>query len=265
MNSLLTGLKGGSNLRQVSRSQVPTPNRLNNLTENNVIQLQSHSNISQAVYAHNDVKRSLNLLYFDKCYICENDISVGRYNVEHFLPKRHFPHLGYSWSNLHKACEGCNLAKEKKELLIRNEAGDVVDISLLDPSSEAYSISDYITFDHQGKAQRKDTGTDVEVVNKALSTVLYLNGETSSNYSKSLPFSRLKRIQSFTIFCVDNLLSYKQRIIELKMLVGEYDLPLNTNLISEQKLCQFLINALSIKSNAFVKSPLKVSICAKLK
>ncbi len=242
MKNLLAKLKEDNHLRKVLRGGVPIPNKLNNLTDANRRQLLSHTTVSPSVYAHNDVKRSLNLLYFDKCYICENDISVERYNVEHFLPKKHFSHLGYSWYNLHKACEGCNLAKEKKELLIRDEAGDVVDISLLDPSSEEYSVNDYITFDHNGMAKTKDVVGNADVLGKASSTVLYLNGGTSSRYSHSLPYLRLLRIQNFTSFCVDNLNVFKQRLIELKVPDVEYEVPLNAELISDQKLCQLLIN-----------------------
>lgn len=229
-------------MRKVNRGEVPIPNRLNELTDVNRKQLESHTTVSQSVYAHNDVKRSLNLLYFNKCYICENDVSVERYNVEHFLPKKHFPHLGYDWTNLHKACEGCNLAKEKKELLIKDEEGNIVDISLLDPSSEEYSVSDYITFDHNGIAKTKDDAGDPALFGKASSTVLYLNGETSSRYSHSLPYLRLLRLQNFMKFCVENLNAYKQRIIELKISGEKYEAPLNEELISDQKLCQLLIN-----------------------
>jgi 5-methylcytosine-specific restriction endonuclease McrA len=99
-------------MNKVDRADVPIPDRLLNLTSVNQQHLSDYKKISNSVYAHNDVKISLQMLYSDKCYICEKDISSGEYDVEHYLPKKHFPHLGYTWENLHKACEGCNLAKE---------------------------------------------------------------------------------------------------------------------------------------------------------
>lgn len=80
-------------MRKVDRSSVPFPNRLlqQNLTEDNLAHLENYKQINSSIYSHQDVKNSLKMLYFDKCYICEGDISSGDYDVEHYLPKRHFP------------------------------------------------------------------------------------------------------------------------------------------------------------------------------
>jgi uncharacterized protein (TIGR02646 family) len=94
-------------MRNVDRASVPTPNNLQNLTVINQGHLANSNSISTAVYGHKNVKASLQRLYHDKCYVCECDVSAGRYVVEHYLPKQHFPNLGYTWTNLHKACNQC--------------------------------------------------------------------------------------------------------------------------------------------------------------
>ncbi|MEF1175263.1 hypothetical protein REH73_23155, partial [Vibrio sinaloensis] len=162
-------------MRKVNRSLVTTPNKLINLTDTNLQQLTSHTTISSAVYRHQDVKDSLAELYFEKCYICECDVK-NAYKVEHYLPKKYFPNLGYSWDNLHKSCEGCNLAKEHASFFKTDDNNNVVDILLLDPSSNSYDINDYIRFNINSVAELVNVGTVPEVIEKAKNTIKYLNG-----------------------------------------------------------------------------------------
>lgn len=231
-------------MRKVDRTSVPIPSRLQNLTEVNREHLTNHLNISGSVYAHNDVKRSLQMLYFDKCYICEGDISSSEYDVEHYLPKQKFPHLGYTWSNLHKACSGCNLAKEKKGFFIQDEGGTIIDIKLLDPSNPNYEIADYLSFDINSKAIEKGLGIEPAVRFKAQNTVFYLNGGYDSEYGKGLCYLRSSKALNFTRFCVEKLIEHRARLKEIKVGVDSYVAPEDGGQLEiDQNICQSLINA----------------------
>lgn len=230
-------------MRQVDRSKVPTPACLQNLTPVAKSHLSNHTKISNYIYAHQDVKNSLQLLYHDKCYICECDVSSGRFDVEHYLPKKHFPQFGYTWENLHKSCGGCNLAKEQDSFFFFDANGKRVDVKLLDPSSTSYNIRDYVTFDIDSCAQSAGIGTDATVLQKAQNTILYLNGEFNSAYGKELKFLRSRRSVSFLRFCLDsNLNALKPRVLEIKDDLQNYTAPTASNLLNiDQRLCQLLI------------------------
>ncbi|QHM92815.1 MULTISPECIES: HNH endonuclease [Kosakonia] len=230
-------------MRRVVRGDVPVPERLINLTPENLLQLNDHEKISNSVYAHSDVKKSLSLLYHDKCYICECSVDSGKYDVEHYKPKKHFPSLGYTWSNLHKSCDKCNLAKERKDFFKKNSQGTVIDMLLLDPSSEFYNIEDYISFNINSKVELVGIGNDPLVLEKANITRLYLNGDLDIDYGKELPYLRESRSKSFIIYCIDNLMKYKSRISFLKNNILNYAAPVHGHeLDEEQDLCSKLIN-----------------------
>ncbi|PMO72444.1 HNH endonuclease [Vibrio splendidus] len=231
-------------MRKVDRTTVSYPNKLQNLTPVNLGHLRDHTKISGDVYGHADVLDSLNELYFDKCYICESDVSSGEFNVEHYLPKKHFPHLGYSWENLHKACEGCNLAKESKDFFIYDSNSICVDIKLLDPSSTVYNVYDYIRFNIDSVAESVPIGTDADIKLKASNTIKYLNGKYKSEYGKELKFLRSQKANQFLRFCNDKLYKYRDRIRDIKLLgAGGYVAPTNgEDLEADQDLCQVLIN-----------------------
>ncbi|AHJ01824.1 hypothetical protein [Vibrio parahaemolyticus] len=233
-------------MRKVDRSSVPFPNRLlqQNLTEDNLAHLENYKQISGSIYGHQDVKNSLKMLYFDKCYICEGDISSGDYDVEHYLPKRYFPQLGYTWQNLHKACTGCNLAKENKNFFVTDEEGNVTDIKLLDPSSLEYDIADYICFTIDSKAERVDIGQNPIVITKAINTIHYLNGDYPSAYGKELCYLRSNKSSSFLRFCNETLVEHRGRLREIKLTISTYQLPEDSALLEiDQSICQSLINA----------------------
>ena len=247
-------------MRKVNRNEVPIPSRLQNLTSTNIAHLNDHKKISNSVYGHSDVKYSLQNLYFDKCYICEKDVSNGSYDVEHYLPKRHFPTLGYTWSNLHKSCEGCNLAKEKAEFLITDDNGIITDIKLLDPSSHEYCIYDYVRFDIDSKAELVPDGSEACVITKAEQTIKYLNGEVDSNYSKALPYSRSRSANYFLRFASEILIPNKARLREIKLNIDTYQAPVTgTDLEVDQHICQHLINA----DNEYLSDSAFFSRCTK--
>lgn len=231
-------------MRKVDRASVDYPNKLQNLSDVNLGHLHDHTKISGSIYAHAEVLDSLQGLYFDKCYICEGDVSSGRFNVEHYLPKKLFPDLGYSWENLHKACEGCNLAKESREFFIYDENDICTGIKLLDPSSTLYDISHYMRFNIDSEAESVPMGIEVDIKLKASNTISYLNGKYKSEYGKELKFLRSKKSVQFLRFFSDKLVKYRERIRDIKMLgIGNYVAPVDSDALEvDQDLCQLLIN-----------------------
>ncbi len=230
-------------MRRVIRGEVTYPAKLQNLSAENLTHLSDHTKISSSIYAHEDVKKSLQELYFSKCYICECDVSNGKYAVEHYKPKKEFSQLGYTWGNLHKVCDKCNLAKEKKSFFfIENEK--ITDVKLLDPSSETYNINDYLRYNIDSMAEVVDIGNEPLVLEKAKQTIDYLNGNVDSLYCRSLPYRRGQRVNNFLKFCMEELIAYKERIIELKLSIELYEVPGDTLMVAiDQHICHKLQNA----------------------
>jgi uncharacterized protein (TIGR02646 family) len=231
-------------MRKVDRSAVPVPNNLQNLTAINQNHLVNYNNISSAVYGHKDVKASLERLYYEKCYICECDVSLGSYDVEHYLPKKNFSNLGYTWSNLHKACQKCNLAKERKEFEMLDANGKYVDIKLLDPSNPSYDINDYIRFNINSKVEPVIRGTNPTIMEKARNTIHYLNGKGESAYGRELPYLRDNRANKFLRYCGEFLIEQRARLKTITMLGDEYSPPEDmTQFEIDQKICEGLTHA----------------------
>ena len=158
-------------MRKVDRSKVPVPPCLQNLSIIASSHLLDYSKISNGIYGHADVKLSLQSLYYDKCYICECDVSAGKFHVEHYLPKKHFPQFGYTWNNLHKSCEGCNQAKENSNFFCVDATGNYTDVKLLDPASSSYNVSEYLIFDLESVARPAGIGSDPVILQKADNTI----------------------------------------------------------------------------------------------
>lgn len=230
-------------MRRVIRGDVTYPARLQRLSAENLTHLNDHTKILSSIYAHEDVKNSLKELYFNKCYICECDVSNGKFSVEHYKPKKEFSQLGYTWSNLHKVCEKCNLAKEKKAFFFM-ENDIITDVKLLDPSSENYDINEYLRYNLDSMAEAVDIGSDPLIIQKARQTIDYLNGEVDSLYCRSLPYRRGNRVNNFLKFCMQELIAYKERIIEIKLSIDFYMAPNDMSVLSiDQHICHKLLNA----------------------
>ncbi|GAD31456.1 conserved hypothetical protein [Photobacterium leiognathi lrivu.4.1] len=232
-------------MRQVDRALVTFPERLKaqNITNVNKAQLIDHKKISGDVYRHQDVKDSLKELYFEKCYICDCDVT-GNFKVEHYLPKKHFPQLGYTWDNLHKSCEGCNLAKEDNGFLVKDIKGTVIDINLLDPSNSTYKIADYMRFNITATVELVQIGNDPLIINKAKNTIKYLNGEYKNEYSKTLKYLRSDKANNFLRYYMTNLFKHKELIFTLRKLgIANYIEPIDhIERDMHIDLCQGLIN-----------------------
>ena len=70
-------------------------------------------------YKQSDIKKSLKLIYNEKCAFCEQKITECKDNnleecsstVEHYRPKSKYYWLAYSWDNLLWCCHRCNQNK----------------------------------------------------------------------------------------------------------------------------------------------------------
>ena len=63
-------------------------------------------------YKHDDIHTALkNGRPVERCIYCENDITTGDPNVEHFHPKSLYPNETFEWDNLFSACIECNRPK----------------------------------------------------------------------------------------------------------------------------------------------------------
>jgi uncharacterized protein (TIGR02646 family) len=74
-------------------------------------------------YKHQEVKKALEKLFYDKCAYCESNITAaGPWDVEHYRPKgrvaeRPDDHpgyywLAYTWKNLYPSCQFCNQSRK---------------------------------------------------------------------------------------------------------------------------------------------------------
>lgn len=214
-------------MRKVIRAQIAIPNNLANLTDIQKTHLLDHTKISSSIYRHINVIDRLTELYYDKCYICECDVS-NAFEVEHYKPKKEFPELGYTWGNLHKSCRPCNLAKEANNYKLKDSTGKVIDILLLDPSDASYNIEDYIYYDINAKVQATGMGTDPLIIKKAKETAKLLN-------SREKHFSRQSTLTSFLHVYIDKLSKHKERLIEINRIISTYTKPLDDHKLSQDK------------------------------
>jgi len=221
-------------MRHVDRTLVNHPNNLLNLTAEQKAHLTDHKKIRSDIYAHENVKQALKSIYHEKCYICECHVG-DNYAVEHYLPKQHFSHLGYTWENLHKVCNQCNLAKESDLFFIKDLSNNITDILLLDPSNISYNISDYLSFNLDGEAILVNYGTDQSICRKAEHTVNYLNGNLKKSQGK--PFehaSKLNHLRSARIGAFErslrdnNLMIYLDNILSINSTINAYQAQTNS-------------------------------------
>jgi hypothetical protein len=76
-------------------------------------------------YDGEDVLDALHVTFLGKCYLCETEVEVGTFEVDHRKPQGEprFSHLAHAWENLYPACKqhGCNQRRG------RHPEGDLVD------------------------------------------------------------------------------------------------------------------------------------------
>lgn len=79
-------------------------------------------------YKEADVISALRLIFFDKCYLCEQ-ASLSNPEVEHFLPHGGTKALKFSWDNLFYVCRRCNGIKSNSHVNLLNCTLAAVNVS----------------------------------------------------------------------------------------------------------------------------------------
>ncbi len=71
------------------------------------------------------VKGALRTIFHDKCAYCESKITHIAYpHIEHYRPKKKYPHYTFAWQNLLLACAICNGAEHKGDQFPLEEADE---------------------------------------------------------------------------------------------------------------------------------------------
>ncbi len=114
------------------------------------------------IFAHVEVRKALEKLFYDKCAYCECKIIAGwDWNVEHFRPKGRVAeredHVGYywlayHWDNLYLSCTHCNQRRKDRPRWADPEelpaAGKMDQFPLADEDTRAMSPDDDIYAEH---------------------------------------------------------------------------------------------------------------------
>lgn len=66
--------------------------------------------LGRRIYNHQSVVDSLRIIFYDKCYLCEQG-QLSDPEIEHFIPHEDNDNLKYSWGNLFYSCSRCNSIK----------------------------------------------------------------------------------------------------------------------------------------------------------
>jgi len=114
----------------------------------------------KAIYAHNEVRKALERLFYDKCAYCECKMTAtADWDIDHFRPKGRVAEredhpgyywLTYVWDNLYPSCQHCNQRRKDQprwEDTTELPAGGKVDqfplmdesARAMDPSSDVYA------------------------------------------------------------------------------------------------------------------------------
>lgn len=128
-------------------------------------------------YKQNDIKETLEKIYYKKCAYCEQKIGDNFYHIEHFRPKSEYYWLAYSWDNLLICCDKCNVYKSDNfdingERVIYSES-HLKDIHKLTDkyrsekpkmiNPEIDDIESFIEFDRYGNIKSKDERVDYTI------------------------------------------------------------------------------------------------------
>ncbi len=94
-------------------------------------------------YSNRQIQKALRDMFHEKCAFCERKLTRGA-PIEHFRPRKTYPHLTFEWTNLLWACGTCNGYKSDKFPATRT--GDsIIDPSFEDPTPHLKVIIDYKT------------------------------------------------------------------------------------------------------------------------
>ncbi|WP_315015749.1 HNH endonuclease [Capnocytophaga leadbetteri] len=97
-------------------------------------------------YDGEDVKALLARDHYDKCYICERQLTTD-FQVEHLHSQEHYPDEKYNWENLFFACSYCNGRKSDKFDDIVNPTKEAIEEKIVQKLNYRDNKADFITND----------------------------------------------------------------------------------------------------------------------
>lgn len=95
-------------------------------------------------YDGEDVKALLAKDHYDKCYICERQLTTD-FQVEHLHSQEHYPDEKYNWDNLFFACSYCNGKKSANFDGIVNPTKEAIEEKIVQTLN--YDKADFATDD----------------------------------------------------------------------------------------------------------------------
>ena len=95
-------------------------------------------------YDGEDVKALLAKDHYDKCYICERQLTTD-FQVEHLHSQEHYPEEKYKWDNLFFACSQCNGKKSANFDGIVNPTKEAIEEKIVQTLN--YDKADFATDD----------------------------------------------------------------------------------------------------------------------
>jgi uncharacterized protein (TIGR02646 family) len=139
---------------QVIRPAEPWFKRAAELTDQAIAEGEDHQVADH--YRHDEVKKALEALFYDKCAYCESrPTPSSSWDVEHYRPKGRVAEreghpgyywLAYTWENLYPACTFCNQNRKDKPRYGEPEelaaAGKLDQFPLEDESQRAMTPDD---------------------------------------------------------------------------------------------------------------------------
>ena len=97
-------------------------------------------------YDGEDVKALLAKDHYDKCYICERQLTTD-FQVEHLHSQEHYPDEKYNWENLFFVCSYCNGKKSANFDGIVNPTKEAIEEKIVQKLNYRDNKADFITND----------------------------------------------------------------------------------------------------------------------
>lgn len=97
-------------------------------------------------YDGEDVKALLAKDHYDKCYICERQLTTD-FQVEHLHSQEHYPDEKYNWDNLFFACSYCNGKKSANFDGIVNPTKEAIEEKIVQKLNYRDNKADFIRND----------------------------------------------------------------------------------------------------------------------
>ncbi len=131
-------------------------------------------------YGHREIRETLEMLSFHKCFYCEHKLGETKGEVDHYVEVAEKPEWAFEWKNFYLSCYGCNKRKSSNKMIPVSYCSD--------PCETSESPSAHLTFDDEYIIPRPDSQKGVKTIQK-----YKLN-------RSELSYLRLKQLQQFERF-----------------------------------------------------------------